>query len=134
MAELKGEEKVVPVIQEGIIIANTGVSQASMSFVDTVRTASVTDTDAETAKKASFLGEGPLGKTIWSLTWPDFIGKIVQALYVMIDAVYIGNMAGNNQKEKSLSLAACTLAMPIDQLFHIAIGLLFVVGTSSVYV
>lgn len=133
MAELKGEEKVVPVIQEGIIIASTGVSQASMSFVDTMRTASVADADAETAKKASFLGEGPLGKTIWSLTWPDFIGKIVQALYVMIDAVYIGNMAGNNQKEKSLSLASCTLAMPIDQLFHIAIGLLIGVGTSAVY-
>lgn len=131
MAELKGEEKVVPVIQEGIIVASTGVSQASMSFVDTVP--GPVDDDAETAKKAAFLGEGPLGSTIWKLTWPDFIGKIVQALYVMVDAVYIGNMAGNNQKEKSLSLAACTLAMPIDQLFHIAIGLLIGVGTSAVY-
>lgn len=99
--------------QEGIIVASTGVSQASMSFVDIVNTeTTVNDEDAEAAKKAAFLGEGPLGKTIWSLTWPDFIGKMVQALYVLVDAVYIGNMAGNNQQEKSLSLAACTLAMP----------------------
>ena len=85
------------------------------------------------AKKASFLGEGPLGHTIWTLTWPDLIGKIVQALYVMVDAVYIGNMAGNNQKERSLSLAACTLAMPVDQLFHMSVALLIGVGTSAIY-
>ena len=120
--------------QEGIIVASTGVSQASMYFVDIVNTeTTVNDEDAEAAKKAAFLGEGPLGKTIWSLTWPDFIGKMVQALYVLVDAVYIGNMAGNNQQEKSLSLAACTLAMPVDQLFHISIGLLIGVGTNALY-
>lgn len=133
MAELQGEEKVKPVIQEGIIVASTGVSQASMSFVDNLPNATVTDKDKEAAQKAAFLGEGPLGSTIWRLTWPDFVGKIVQALYVMVDAIYIGNMAGNNQQEKSLSLAACTLAMPVDQLFHISIGLLIGIGTSALY-
>lgn len=120
--------------QEGIIVASTGVSQASMSFVDIINPEKkLTDQDLEAAKKAAFLGEGPLGKTIWSLTWPDFIGKMVQALYVLVDAVYIGNMAGNNQQEKSLSLASCTLAMPVDQLFHISIGLLIGVGTNALY-
>lgn len=122
------------VAPEGIIVASTGVSKASISYVDVpAPEISHSKVDEEAAKKAAFLGEGHLGKTIWRLTWPDFIGKVVQALYVMIDAIYIGNMAGNNQQEKSLSLASCTLAMPVDQLFHIALGLLVGVGTSASY-
>ena len=133
MVELTGEDKIAPGVQEGIIIASSSVSHASMSYVDPITKPNAVDKDKEAAEKAKFLGEGPLGKTIWKLTWPDFIGKIVQALYVMVDAIFIGNMAGNNQKEKSLALASCTLAMPIDQLFHGAIGIMIGVGSSAIY-
>lgn len=121
-------------VADGVIMAGTRVSSASVSCIDVVSVdQKVSDRDLEAAKKASFLGEGPLGRTIWSLTWPDLVGKIVQALYVMVDAIYIGNMAGNNQRERSLSLAACTLVMPIDQFFHISMALLIGVGTSAIY-
>lgn len=131
-----GEQEVNPnpLPPEDIVVATSGEPQTSASCVDEKQSEdSKVIAQEEAAKKASFLGEGPLGKTIWRLTWPDFIGKVVQALYVMVDAIFIGNMAGSNQQEKSLSLASCTLVMPIDQLFHIALSLLVGVGTSALY-
>lgn len=132
----KPEEKIPAEVTEGIIIASTGVSSASMSYVDVVktdRTKSTADAEAAAAAKAAFLGEAPIGQTMWKLTWPDLIGKLVNALYVMVDAIYIGNLAGNTQNERSIALAACTLAMPIDQLFNASIAFMIGVGSSALY-
>ena len=59
---------------------------------------------AERMKRAEFLGNGPLVKTIWSLTYPDFIAKLVGALYNLVDSMFIGQYAGSTVEEKKLSL------------------------------
>ena len=68
---------------------------------------------AERMKRAEFLGNGPLVKTIWSLTYPDFIAKLVGALYNLVDSMFIGQYAGSTVEEKKLSLAGVSLAAPV---------------------
>ena len=134
--EPKRKDSVLEEVAEGIIVASTGVSDASLSFVDVVkadRTKSTLEAEKAAAEKAAFLGEAPIASTMWKLTWPDLVGKIVNALYVMVDAIYIGNMAGNTQNERSIALAACTLAMPVDQLFNASIAFMIGVGSSALY-
>ena len=132
----KRKDSILEEVAEGIIVARTGVSDASLSYVDVVkadRTKSTLEAEKAAAEKAAFLGEAPIGSTMWKLTWPDLIGKIVNAIYVMVDAIYIGNMAGNTQNERSIALAACTLAMPVDQLFNASIAFMIGVGSSALY-
>ena len=45
---------------------------------------------ANKMKRAEFLGNGPLVKTIWSLTYPDFIAKLLAALYNLVESMFIG--------------------------------------------
>lgn len=86
-----------------------------------------TPAELEKAKRTDFLGHGPLGATIWKLTWPDFIGKVINALYTIVDAAFIGRLAGDRE------LAAASFAMPLDQFFHLTLGLLVGVGCGTVY-
>ena len=81
--------------------------------------------------RSKFLGEGPLLSTIWTLTYPDLIGKVISASYTFADAVYIGNLAGETQEEKALALGSVSFAMPIEQAFQNGLALLYATGLST---
>ena len=88
---------------------------------------------AERMKRAEFLGNGPLVKTIWSLTYPDFIAKLVGALYNLVDSMFIGQYAGSTVEEKKLSLAGVSLAAPVEQCLLVGLSLIFAQGGGPLY-
>ena len=89
--------------------------------------------DIQRAKRAKLLGEDNLYKTMWQLTYPDLIGKLVGACYTLADAVFISNMAGDTVAERSISLASISFTMPLEQAFIAGVALMGTVGFSSSY-
>ena len=87
----------------------------------------------ERMRRADFLGNGPLVKTIWKMTYPDFIAKIVSSLYSLIDSVFIGQYAGSTVEEKKNSLAGVSLASPIEMCIIVALSLIFAQGGGPLY-
>lgn len=88
---------------------------------------------ADRMKRAEFLGNGPLVKTIWSLTYPDFIAKLVAALYNLVDSMFIGQYAGSTVEEKKLALAGVSLASPVEQCLLVGCSLIFAQGGGPLY-
>ena len=88
---------------------------------------------ANKMKRAEFLGNGPLVKTIWSLTYPDFIAKLVAALYNLVDSMFIGQYAGSTVEEKKLALAGVSLVSPVEQCLLVGFSLIFAQGGGPLY-
>ena len=93
----------------------------------------MTPKTAEKMKKAEFLGNGPLVKTLWSLTYPDFIAKIIQALYTLIDSIFIGQFSGDTTEETKNNLAGVSFASPIEMCIMVGLSLIFAQGGGPLY-
>lgn len=70
------------------------------------------------------LGEKPIGKLLWKFSIPAIIGMLVNALYNVVDSIFVGNGVGE------VGLTAVTIAFPI-MLVMIAFGMLIGVGAST---
>ncbi len=77
----------------------------------------------ELTKKSDRLGTEPIVPLLLKLSTPSIIGMAIQALYNVVDSIYIGNLSTE-------ALSALSLAFPIQMvLISIAVGT--GVGTSS---
>ena len=70
------------------------------------------------------LGEEPVGKLLWKFSVPAIIGMLVNALYNVVDSIFVGNGVG------AIGLTAVTIAFPI-MLVMMAFGMLIGVGAST---
>lgn len=59
------------------------------------------------------LGQGSISKLLWKLAIPAIVAQLINALYNIVDRIYIGNMPGG---EGHLALAGLTVAFPIVML------------------
>ena len=87
----------------------------------------------EKMKKADFLGNGPLVSTIWKMTYPDFIAKIVSALYTLVDSICIGQFAGDTVEERKTALAGQSFASPVEMCIIVGFSLIFAQGGGPLY-
>ena len=87
----------------------------------------------EKMKKSEFLGNGPLVATIWKMTYPDLIAKVVSALYTLVDSICIGQFAGDTVEEKKTSLAGQSFASPIEMCILVGFSLIFAQGGGPLY-
>ncbi len=74
--------------------------------------------DKERSKE---LGEKNIGKLIWKFFWPAFIGVSVNALYNIVDRIFIGRGVG------SLALSGLSVVFPI-MILVAAFGMLIGIG------
>lgn len=70
------------------------------------------------------LGEEPIGKLLWKFSIPAIIGMMVNALYNVVDSIFVGNGVGE------VGLTAVTIAFPV-MLVMMAFGMLIGVGAST---
>ena len=70
------------------------------------------------------LGEEPVGKLLWKFSLPAIVGMLVNALYNVVDSIFVGNGVGE------IGLTAVTIAFPI-MLVLMAFGMLIGVGAST---
>jgi len=70
------------------------------------------------------LGKEPIGKLLWRFSVPAIIGMLVNALYNVVDSIFVGNGVGE------IGLTAVTIAFPI-MLVMMAVGMLIGVGAST---
>jgi len=77
-------------------------------------------------KKENYLGEAPIGKLLIKYSIPAIIGMIVNALYNVVDRIFIGNIPGVGP----IAMAGIGVTMPIVTIL-LAFGMLVGVGTSA---
>lgn len=70
------------------------------------------------------LGEEKVGKLLWKFSLPAITGMLVNALYNIIDSIFVGNGVGE------VGLAAVTIAFPI-MLILMGFGMLIGVGATA---
>jgi putative MATE family efflux protein len=70
------------------------------------------------------LGSPHVGNLLIDLSFPAMIGMLVQALYNVVDRIYIGHSVG------ALGIAGITVVMPV-QMFVLAIGSMVGIGSAS---
>lgn len=73
--------------------------------------------------KSDRMGEEPILKLLFKLSAPAIIGMIIQALYNIVDSIYVGRLSTD-------ALSALSISFPV-QMFLIAVGVGTGVGTSS---
>lgn len=93
----------------------------------------LTPRTVEKMKKSEFLGNGPLVATIWKMTYPDLIAKIVSSLYTLVDSICIGQFAGATVEETKTSLAGQSFASPIEMCILVGFSLIFAQGGGPLY-
>ncbi|MDO0823119.1 MATE family efflux transporter [Desulfosporosinus nitroreducens] len=74
-------------------------------------------------KKMELLGSAPIPKALLALGLPTMIGMMINALYNLVDAYFVGGL-GTSQ------MGAITVAFPLGQVF-VGLGLLFGNGAAS---
>ncbi|ADO76198.1 MATE family efflux transporter [Halanaerobium praevalens] len=77
----------------------------------------------EVKSKSSRMGEEPILKLLFKLSAPAIAGMLIQALYNIVDSIYVGRLSTD-------ALSALSISFPV-QMFLIAIGVGTGVGTSS---
>lgn len=70
------------------------------------------------------LGEKSIGKLLWEFSLPAVTGMMVNALYNVVDSIFVGNGVGE------LGLAAVTIAFPI-MIILMAFGMLVGIGATA---
>lgn len=70
------------------------------------------------------LGQQPIGKLLWQFSLPAIVGMVVNALYNVVDSIFVGNGVGE------VGLTAVTIAFPL-MLVMMAFGMLIGVGSST---
>jgi putative MATE family efflux protein len=73
--------------------------------------------------KSARMGIEPILKLLFKLSVPAIIGMIIQALYNIVDSIYVGRLSTD-------ALSALSISFPV-QMFLIAVGVGTGVGTSS---
>lgn len=73
---------------------------------------------------SKLLGEEKVGKLLWKFSAPAIVGMGVNALYNVVDSIFVGNGVGE------IGLAAVAIAFPI-MIILMAFGVLIGVGASS---
>jgi putative MATE family efflux protein len=73
--------------------------------------------------KSARMGREPILKLLFKLSVPAIIGMIIQALYNIVDSIYVGRLSTD-------ALSALSISFPV-QMFLIAVGVGTGVGTSS---
>jgi putative MATE family efflux protein len=71
--------------------------------------------------KSNELGEHDVGKLIWRFFWPSFIGVTVNALYNIVDRIFIGRGVG------ALALSGLSVVFPV-MILVAAFGMLIGIG------
>ena len=93
----------------------------------------VTPRTEEKLKRAEFLGNGPLIGTLWKMTYPDFIAKIISALYTLVDSMFVGQYSGSTVEETKNNLAGLSFASPIEMCLMVGLSLIFAQGGGPLY-
>lgn len=70
------------------------------------------------------LGQEKISNLLWKFSLPAIVGMVVNALYNVVDSVFVGNWVGD------IGLTAVTIAFPI-MLVLMAIGMLIGIGAST---
>jgi putative MATE family efflux protein len=70
------------------------------------------------------LGEGSVGKLLWKFSIPAIVGMLVNALYNIIDRIFVGKGVGE------LAITATTVAFPIMNII-MAFGMLIGIGAAA---
>lgn len=94
------------------------------------------DTKKEEANgnsSADFMAHDSIGKAMWKLTYPSLIAKVVSAMYAVCDSMFIGQLAGETQDERTLALAAVSFAMPLEQGIIHSLAMMVSNGGSTVF-
>ncbi|MGM0421254.1 MAG: MATE family efflux transporter [Bacillota bacterium] len=73
--------------------------------------------------KSTRMGKEPIASLLFKLSGPAIIGMIIQALYNIVDSIYVGRLSTE-------ALSALSVSFPV-QIFLIAVGVGTGVGTSS---
>ncbi len=73
--------------------------------------------------KSARMGREPILKLLFKLSVPAIIGMIIQALYNIVDSIYVGRLSTD-------ALSVLSISFPV-QMFLIAVGVGTGVGTSS---
>lgn len=73
---------------------------------------------------SNLLGEEKIGTLLWKFSVPAIVGMVVNALYNVVDSIFVGNGVGE------IGLAAVAIAFPI-MILLMAFGVLIGVGASS---
>ncbi|MEC9491093.1 MAG: MATE family efflux transporter [Halanaerobiales bacterium] len=73
--------------------------------------------------KSNRMGEEPIIKLLFKLSAPAIAGMLIQALYNIVDSIYVGRLSTD-------ALSALSISFPV-QMFLIAVGVGTGVGTSS---
>jgi Na+-driven multidrug efflux pump len=76
----------------------------------------------ESNKKIVLLGSAPIPKALLSMGLPTMIGMMINALYNLVDAYFVGGL-GTSQ------MGAISVAFPLGQIV-VGLGLLFGNGAS----
>ena len=75
-------------------------------------------------ERSKLLGTEEIGKLLWQFSLPAMAGMIINALYNVVDSIFVGNGVGE------IGLTAVTIAFPIMIIF-MAFGMLVGVGATS---
>jgi len=82
--------------------------------------------DVKTAPTENPLGTKPLGRLLFSLAIPTVIANVVNALYNIVDQIFIGQGVG------TLGNAATSVSFPLTTIC-LAIGLMLGLGAAVLY-
>ena len=74
--------------------------------------------------QSASLGQKKISKLLWEFSLPAIIGMVVNALYNIVDSIFVGNGVGE------IALTAVTIAFPI-MIVLMAIGMLIGIGAST---
>ncbi len=75
--------------------------------------------------KKEFMGIEPIGSLLWKLSLPATVGMIANALYNLVDTIFIGQGVG------SLGIAGVSIAFPLQMIVS-ALAQMFGVGAASI--
>ena len=85
------------------------------------------------SSSSDFMEKESIGKVMWKLTYPSLIAKIASATYAVCDSMFVGQLAGSTSEERSTSLSAISLAMPIEQGIIHSLCMMVSHGGSTLY-
>lgn len=71
------------------------------------------------------LGKEPIGPLLWRCSLPAIIGMLVNALYNIVDSIFVGQGVGE------LALAAVTIAFPLMTIL-MGLGMFVGLGAASI--
>lgn len=74
--------------------------------------------------QAEALGQKDISKLLWEFSLPAIVGMVVNALYNVVDSIFVGNWVGG------IGLTAVTIAFPL-MIILMAIGMLIGIGSST---